>query len=134
LLGGKSPEILEAIIFSPKEPQPGLRTISIAGNSNYCVDPATDDFFKRLIRPSHATKTKLKNSSALNAEALDSEQQALKNIGEFHELRNFRRIEYRRSGRPGKAELLRAEWKRVFAPNRQKSKSPENSFTHYWRR
>jgi hypothetical protein len=32
LLGGKTPEILEAITFSPKEPQTGLRSISIAGN------------------------------------------------------------------------------------------------------
>ena len=78
LLGGKSPEILEAIIFSPKDLQPGLRTISIAGNSNYCVDPATDDFFKRLIDLRTTIKAKLKNASALNAEALNSEQQALK--------------------------------------------------------
>ena len=49
LLGGKSPEILEAITFSPKEPQAGLKAISIAGNSNYRVDPLKDDFFKRLI-------------------------------------------------------------------------------------
>jgi hypothetical protein len=32
LHGGKSPEILEAITFSPKGPQLGLRPISIAGN------------------------------------------------------------------------------------------------------
>ena len=75
---GKAPEILEAITFSPKEPQAGLRAISIAGNSDYRVDPAKDDFFKRLIDLRTAIKTKLKNSSALNAEALDSEQQALK--------------------------------------------------------
>jgi hypothetical protein len=78
LLGGKSPEILEAISFSPKDLQLGLRTISIAGNSNYCVDPATDDFFKRLIDLRTTIKAKLKNASALNAEALNSEQQALK--------------------------------------------------------
>jgi hypothetical protein len=78
LLGGKSPEILEAIIFSPKDLQPGLRTISIAGNSDYCVDPATDDFFKRLIDLRTTIKAKLKNASALNAEALNSEQKALK--------------------------------------------------------
>ena len=78
LLGGKSPEILEAIMFSPKDRQPGLTTISIAGNSNYRVDPAKDDFFKRLIDLRTAIKAKLKNSSALHAEALDSEQQALK--------------------------------------------------------
>jgi DNA polymerase family B len=78
LLGGKSPEILEAIIFSPKKPQSGLKAISIAGNSDYCVDPATDDFFKRLIDLRTTIKAKLKNTSALNAEALNSEQQALK--------------------------------------------------------
>ena len=65
-------------MFSPKEPQTGLRPISIAGNSNYRVDPAKDDFFKRLIDLRTAIKAKLKNSSALHAEALDSEQQALK--------------------------------------------------------
>jgi DNA polymerase elongation subunit (family B) len=78
LLGGKSPEILEAITFSPKDLQPGLRTISIAGNSNYWVEPATDDFFKRLIDLRTTIKAKLKNASALNTEALNSEQQALK--------------------------------------------------------
>jgi hypothetical protein len=46
---GKTPEIIEAITFSPKEPQTDLRAISIAGNSHYRVDPAKDDFFKRLI-------------------------------------------------------------------------------------
>ena len=55
-----------------------LRPISIAGNPDYRVDPAKDDFFKRLIDLRTAIKTKLKNSPALNAEALDSEQQALK--------------------------------------------------------
>jgi len=78
VLGGKTAEIIEAITFSPKEPQSGLRPISIAGNSDYRVDPVKDDFFKRLIDLRTAIKAKLKNSSALNAETLDSEQQALK--------------------------------------------------------
>ena len=75
---GKSAEIIEAIAFSPKEPQLGLRPISIAGNPDCRVDPTKDDFFKRLIDLRTAIKTKLKNSPALNAEALDSEQLALK--------------------------------------------------------
>ncbi len=78
LLGGKSPEILEAITFSPKEPQAELRAISIRGNSNCRVNPATDDFFKRLIDLRTSIKSGLKNSSALDAEALNSDQQALK--------------------------------------------------------
>lgn len=60
LLGGKSPEILEAITFLPKEPQAGLKAISIAGNSNYRVDPLKDDFFKRLIDLRSAIKAELK--------------------------------------------------------------------------
>jgi hypothetical protein len=60
LNGGKSPEILEAITFSSKEPQSGLRTISIAGNSNYRVSPLKDDFFKRLIDLRSAIKAELK--------------------------------------------------------------------------
>ena len=78
LLGGKSPEILEAINFSPREPQAGLQSISIAGNSNYRVDPTKDDFFRRLIDLRTSIKSRLKNSSALDAEALNSDQQALK--------------------------------------------------------
>jgi hypothetical protein len=78
LLGGKSPEILEAITFSPKEPQTGLKAISIGGNSNYRVDPLKDDFFKRLIDLRTSIKSKLKNASPLEADALNSDQQALK--------------------------------------------------------
>ena len=78
LLGGKSPEILEAITFSPKEPQDGLRAISIAGNSKYRVKPAANDFFRELIDLRTSIKSELKKSSAINAEALNSDQQALK--------------------------------------------------------
>ena len=76
LLGGKSPEILEAISFSAKEPQSGLKETSIAGNSNYRVYPDTDDFFKRLIDLRTSIKARLKTSTA--KEALNSDQQALK--------------------------------------------------------
>ena len=60
MLGGKSPEILEAITFSPREPQLGLRPISIGGNSDYHVDPLKDDFFKRLIDLRNTVKAELK--------------------------------------------------------------------------
>jgi hypothetical protein len=76
LLGGKSPEILEAITFSAKEPQAGLKATSIAGNSNYRVDPDKDDFFKRLVDLRTSIKARLKNSTA--KEALNSDQQAFK--------------------------------------------------------
>src|SRR5208282_4746786 len=88
---GKPPEILEAITFSPKEPQVGLRAISIAGNSNYRVNPMTNDFFKRLIDLRTAVKAELKAikkrlrevvkkleiASGAEADALQFEKEAL---------------------------------------------------------
>ena len=78
VLTGKVPEILQAITFSPKEPQSGLKAVTVAGNPDYQVDPANDDFFKRLIDLRTTIKGRLKNATALNRDALDSEQQALK--------------------------------------------------------
>ena len=78
VLTGKVPEILQAITFSPKEPQSGLKAVTVAGNPDYQVDPANDDFFKRLIDLRTTIKGRLKNATALTRDALDSEQQALK--------------------------------------------------------
>lgn len=64
LLSGRVPKIIEAITFSPKEPQIGLRTVRIAGNPDYEVDPATDDFFKRLIDLRTTVKARLKNTAS----------------------------------------------------------------------
>ena len=88
---GKPPEIIEAVTFSPKEPQSNLRAISIAGKSDYRVDPLKDDFFKRLIDLRTAVKAKLKPikkrlravckkleiASGAEADALQSEKEAL---------------------------------------------------------
>ena len=49
LLTGKTPEIMEAIRFTPGAPQSGLAAIAIQGKEEYRVDPLTIDFFKRLI-------------------------------------------------------------------------------------
>jgi hypothetical protein len=78
LLNGTVPTIIEAITFSPKEPQTSLRAVTIAGNPHYLVHPSNDDFFKRLIDLRTTLKARLKDATALNRDALDSEQQALK--------------------------------------------------------
>jgi hypothetical protein len=78
LLTGRVPTIIEAITFSPKEPQSGLRIVRIAGNPDYQVDPANDDFFKRLIDLRTTVKAKHKKATGPTRDALDSEQQALK--------------------------------------------------------
>jgi hypothetical protein len=54
-----------------------LKIVKIAGNPDYRVDPANDDFFKRLIDLRTTVKTRLKKATALTRDALDSEQQAL---------------------------------------------------------
>ena len=48
-LSGKTPEILEAIRFSPGNPQKGMQSKNLFGNANYRIDPNCDDAFTRLI-------------------------------------------------------------------------------------
>lgn len=49
LLTGRVPKIIKAIVFEPREPQDGLRPVTIAGKPEFRVDPLKEDFFKRLI-------------------------------------------------------------------------------------
>ncbi len=78
LLTDKPPHILKALRFTPKEMQQGLMPVSIAGKSHYRVDPASDDFYRRLIDLRRSVKDRAKNAAGSEAEALDSEQLALK--------------------------------------------------------
>tara|TARA_R110001599_G_scaffold249559_1_gene449406 strand:- start:4736 stop:7813 length:3078 start_codon:yes stop_codon:yes gene_type:complete len=78
LLGGKSPEIIEAISFKPKRKQRGLQNISIGGDDNYFINPAKDDFYKRLIELRHETKSEMHCANALELDHLDTAQHNLK--------------------------------------------------------
>ena len=83
LLTGKSPKVVKAIRFDPREPQPDLRSIAVSGNTDYRVDPATDDFYKRVIDLRRSVKARLKARQREGADEaelkrLDSEQLALK--------------------------------------------------------
>jgi len=78
LLNGFSPEIIKAVTFSPKDIQAGLKSVNISGNADYRVDPAQDDFYKKLIELRAATKRKMKTVSGSDVSALDIEQNALK--------------------------------------------------------
>ncbi len=46
---GRVPRIERAIRFEPKRVQGSLRTIAIAGNAEYAVDPLAHDLVKRLV-------------------------------------------------------------------------------------
>jgi DNA polymerase elongation subunit (family B) len=78
ILTGKAPRIVEAVAFEPGAPQDGLKPIRIAGNPAYAVDPATDDFYRRLIDLRSSIKTKMKDADAEERDALDALQLALK--------------------------------------------------------
>ncbi|MEM7005221.1 MAG: hypothetical protein AAF498_05025 [Pseudomonadota bacterium] len=79
LLTGKTPEIVEALRFIPKERQDGLQPVALAGDSDYSVDPTKDDFFKTVIKLRRSVKGEGKQATGTSEEArLDALQQALK--------------------------------------------------------
>lgn len=83
LLTGKAPEIVQAIRFEPRAVQPDLAPINIAGNDAYAIDPAKDDFYKRVIDLRREVKAELKSAkasgaSSIDLDRLDAEQLALK--------------------------------------------------------
>ncbi|WP_147417676.1 hypothetical protein [Sphingomonas cavernae] len=78
LLTGKSPKVIEAVAFAPGPVQPDLRSVDISGNPDYRVDPATADYFKRVIELRQSVKVKRDAATGDERDALDIEQNALK--------------------------------------------------------
>jgi hypothetical protein len=78
LLAGKSPKVIEAIRFGPKPSQHGLRSIMIAGNPEYQIDPMKDDFFRRVIEMRIAIKQQMKSETGATWRTHDVEQEFLK--------------------------------------------------------
>jgi hypothetical protein len=78
LLTGKCVKVLRSITFEPLDPQDNLKSIAIMGSADYSVDPGCDDFYRHIIDLRNTVKAKLKLSTRLVADRLDSEQNALK--------------------------------------------------------
>ena len=78
ILTGKVPRIVKAVGFAAGAQQEGLKPIRIAGNPDYEVNPATNDFYRRLIDLRSSIKAKMKTAAPEKREALDSLQLALK--------------------------------------------------------
>jgi hypothetical protein len=82
LLTGRTPKVLEALRFDPVGTQADLAPIVIAGNTDYHVDPHTDDLYKRVIDLRSEVKEKMKvaRKSGDKSEVArhDAEQKALK--------------------------------------------------------
>ena len=78
LLGGKAPDIVEALSFASGPVQSELQPAALAGNPDYLIDPAADDMFRRLIELRQATKRRMTAAPAEQRDRLDTEQNALK--------------------------------------------------------
>ena len=78
LLTGKTPKVIKAYSFSPKEPQFALWPVNIMGNPDYRVDPTKDDFYRRLIDLRMAVRKKGRAGTKVDADKTESEQLALK--------------------------------------------------------
>jgi DNA polymerase family B len=78
LLTGKCPNVLRAITFESAEQQVDLKPIAIAGNAEYVIDPASDDFYRHLINLRGEIKRRMKQANGSKAAILDTEQQAIK--------------------------------------------------------
>jgi hypothetical protein len=79
-LTGRSPKVLQAYRFQPGPVQQELQSINIAGNPHYRVNPASEDFYKRLIDLRREIQTRAKNAPAAQKPVLEHEQLAVKNV------------------------------------------------------
>jgi hypothetical protein len=75
ILTGRTPEVLAAFRFKPRGQQRNLKPIDIAGQT---INPATDDFYQRLIIHRNGIKAKLETARETDKPALKSDEQAIK--------------------------------------------------------
>ena len=75
---GKTPIIEQAIRFDPDGVQTDLQPIDIAGNPDFHVEPATTDFYRRVIDLRQTVKGRAKAAHGLEKSRLTAEQLALK--------------------------------------------------------
>ncbi len=119
LLNGKTPEIVEAISFAPEPVQTGLQPVALAGNAECQFDPATDDFFKRLIELRHETKQRMKATLGEERDRLDTEQNALKITANATSYGIYVEVNVDRRSRPRATTVLNSTGKPfTFASNK----------------
>lgn len=75
LLGGKTPEIVSAIRFSPRQPQVGLKTVTLAGAK---LDPVTGDFYASIINMRREVQARQNEAAGAEWDQLEADQQGLK--------------------------------------------------------
>ena len=77
-LSGKTPKVQRAIAFSPREQQEGLRSVNVAGDEAFAVDPTRQDFFKALIDMRRSIKQTMKSAEGQTKVLLGGRDLAIK--------------------------------------------------------
>jgi hypothetical protein len=120
ILTGKTPEVVAALRFEPKGQQKGLKPIEVAGQT---IDPATDDFYQRLIIHRNAIKVRHAAANDADKPALKSDEQGVKilanatSYGIFVELNVDDYVKAQRMiGYGGRSESLRFKSKTYEKP------------------
>lgn len=75
LLGDKTPEIISAIRFSPRQPQAGLKTVTLAGAE---LNPVTGDFYASIINMRREIQARQNDATGDDRDRLEADQQGLK--------------------------------------------------------
>ncbi len=82
ILTGAPPQVLSAIGFRPGPRQPTLKPIDLLGNPDFAIDPANDDFYRRLIDMRTGIRRRMREAREAGddtlADLLDAQQLALK--------------------------------------------------------
>ena len=80
-LTGKTPTILRALAFTPRTVQADLKPIDVLGNPDYRINPASQDFYLRLIQLRSEIKRQMRAlPPGPEHDRLDAEQLTLKII------------------------------------------------------
>jgi len=122
ILSSRTPKVIAAIRFEPMERQAGLTPIAVAGEM---IDPAREDFYRRLIIHRNALKARAKAAGEAQKPALESDQQGVKilanatSYGIFVELN----VEDYRAAKPmiaygARSQALRFKSKKFEKPGR----------------
>lgn len=80
LNNGRAPKIIQAIRFTPRDIQKGLKPIKIMGKDEYLIDPQKDDFYARLIDLRSEIRKDQESVSPDRAESIELEQLTLKKV------------------------------------------------------
>jgi DNA-binding phage protein len=127
LFTGRAPRIVNAIMFTPRAMQEGLKPIKLAGDETFIIDPAGGDFFRDLIVRRGQIQAALKSETDPHKrELLDAQQMMLKLVANSTSYGIYAEQNVQSYDRPRAIDLFGLE-----DSFRNTSKSIEEPGTHF---